>query len=71
MNIRCDRLYSTGEAATVLDVSPDRVRQLARAGSVSFIQTPLGRLFDADAVDAMAHARSSQPRPMGRRGEER
>ena len=71
MNISETRVYSPAQAAGVLGVSTERVRQFARAGRLACTRTPLGRLFDADAVDAMAQARSSQPRPMGRRGEGR
>ena len=62
------RVYTPAQAAGVLGVSAERVRQFARAGRLPCTRTPLGRLFDADAVDAMARARSAQPRPIGRRG---
>lgn len=62
------RVYTPAQAAGVLGVSAERVRQFARAGRLPCTRTPLGRLFDADAVDAMAQARSSQSRPTGHRG---
>ena len=62
------RFYTTAQAAHALRLTPDRVRQLMRAGRIPHTETLLGRLLDADAVDAMALARSSQPRPTGPRG---
>ena len=62
------RVYTPAQAAGVLGVSAERVRQFARAGRLPCTRTPLGRLFDADAVDEMARARTSQPHPSGHRG---
>jgi hypothetical protein len=39
-----------------LDLTPARVRHLMGQGRLPFLSTPLGRLLDADAVDAMALA---------------
>ena len=65
------RLYTPSEAAQRLGVTPERVRQLLRAGRIPHVQTPLGRLIDANALDAIAQARAAQSRPVGRRGETR
>ena len=43
-----------GEASRRLGLSPERVRQLGQAGVLPYEQTPLGRLYDASAVDAYA-----------------
>jgi len=48
-------------------VSTERVRQFARAGRLSCIHTPLGRLFDTDAVDALARERAQRASQTGRR----
>jgi len=44
-------------AARRLSVSSERVRQLVRAGRLTFVSTPLGRLIDPASVDAYAAAR--------------
>jgi excisionase family DNA binding protein len=61
------RVYSPAQAASVLGVSTERVRQLGHAGRLPCTRTPLGRLFDADAVDAMARERAQRAIHMGRR----
>ncbi len=43
---------TTGEVARALNVSVDRVRQLARSGQLTFTETPYGRLFDPVEVEA-------------------
>ena len=40
-----------------LALSPERVRQLAVSGRLPTLQTPLGRLYDANAVEALALSR--------------
>ena len=60
MSLLKTRVYSPAQAAGVLAVSAERVRQLARAGRLPCTRTPLGRLFDADAVDALARERAQQ-----------
>lgn len=62
------RCYSTSEAARRMDVSPDRVRQLLRTGRIPFTPTPLGRLLDADAVDALVAVRVRKPQHGGSHG---
>lgn len=41
---------TTGQVALVLELSGTRVRQLADAGTLQSIMTPLGRLINADSV---------------------
>lgn len=48
---------TTSQAARVLALSSERVRQLARSGRLPFLDTDLGRLFDADAVRTLAAVR--------------
>jgi hypothetical protein len=48
---------STLDVARQLDLSPERVRQLARAGRIPFTPTAIGRLYDPEAVRALAEAR--------------
>jgi excisionase family DNA binding protein len=59
------RVYTPSEAAHRLGLTPARVRQLMAAGRLPHRRTPLGRLLDADAVDALALARSGRCRPQG------
>ncbi|MCU1358017.1 MAG: hypothetical protein JWM89_3435 [Acidimicrobiales bacterium] len=47
---------TASQAARILGLSAERVRQLATAGTLPCVETPLGRLFDADEVDRL-HAR--------------
>ena len=67
MKISDTRVYTPAQAAGVLGLSTERVRQFARAGRLPCVQTPLGRLFDADAVDAMAQERARQSSRLGSR----
>ena len=60
-----DRSYTPSEAARRLGLTPARVRQLMADGRLPHRRTPLGRLLDADAVDAMALARQGGRRPEG------
>jgi hypothetical protein len=41
---------SPAQAARMLDVTPDRVRQLMRSGQLAYQQTPIGRLTTLTAV---------------------
>lgn len=54
-----------GQAASLLGVSPEYVRQLALAGLLTYVETPLGRLYDAESVHQLAesrrNARSGRP----------
>jgi predicted site-specific integrase-resolvase len=52
-------------AADRLGVTPQRVVQLARAGEIENILTPLGRLIDPEAVERLAAERETRRR--GRR----
>lgn len=48
---------TTSEAARLLGVSAERVRQLADAGTLPCKRTALGRLFDPEAVASVAASR--------------
>jgi hypothetical protein len=58
-----ERVYTPSEAARHLGLTPARVRQFMADGRLPHRRTPLGRLLDADAVDAMALARNAGRRP--------
>jgi excisionase family DNA binding protein len=58
-----DRVYTPSEAAQRLRLTTARVRQLMADGRLPHRRTPLGRLLEADAVDAMALARQGGCRP--------
>jgi excisionase family DNA binding protein len=45
------------QAARVLQISAERVRQLVRAGRLRAVTTPLGRLLPRAAVEAEAERR--------------
>ena len=51
---------STSQAARRLEVSSERVRQLARAGCLPAIETPLGRLLPTSGVERLAEERRAQ-----------
>ena len=48
---------TTSQAARILGVSSERVRQLHRAGKLGATETPLGMLFDVQAVGNLLAAR--------------
>lgn len=56
---------SVTQAARVLALSPDRVRQLADAGRLPCRRTPLGRLFDVADVDRLARERATAGQAAG------
>jgi excisionase family DNA binding protein len=60
-----DRVYTPSEAARRLGLTPARVRQFMADGRLPHRRTPLGRLLDADAVDAMVVARSGRRHVLG------
>ena len=51
------RWISPAEAARRLNRTPDRVRQMAREGKLVVKWTPLGRLVDAESVEAVLRSR--------------
>jgi excisionase family DNA binding protein len=58
-----DRRLSRMEAARRLGVSVERVDRLARDGRLPFTMTALGKLYDPDAVQALAAERAQRSRP--------
>lgn len=48
------------ETARALDLTPQRIAQLARAGRLDGISTPLGRLFRAEAIRELARERAQR-----------
>lgn len=55
-----NEMLTTGQAARILGVSENQVRKWARAGVLGFESTPLGRLFDAAAVEALRATRQAK-----------
>ena len=55
-----DMLLTRGQAAALLGLSPERVRQLAAADILPSQRTPLGRLFQLSDVEAYAKTRHQQ-----------
>lgn len=53
-----DTRITTKEAARRLNLSSERVRQLANSGKLPCTRTELGRLFDPDAVTSYGQART-------------
>ncbi len=52
-------LLGTGAAAKALDVSPDRVRQLARDGELAYVAVDGGRrLFQRKVIEDLALRRA-------------
>jgi hypothetical protein len=49
---------SPAQAARVLDLTPNRIRQLCDSGVLKVTRTPLGRLLDAESVNALAAERA-------------
>jgi len=54
---------STSQAARILGLSAERVRQLADSHALACTRTELGRLFDPDEVDRYARARTIADTP--------
>jgi predicted site-specific integrase-resolvase len=48
---------SPHQAGLKLGVTAERIRQLERAGRLSCLRTPLGRLFNSEDVDRLAAER--------------
>jgi DNA-binding transcriptional MerR regulator len=62
------RQLLTGDVARILDVSPDYVRQLERAGVLVAAKTETGvRLFTPDNVQQVARDRAARRNARGRR----
>ena len=55
-----DELLSSVQAGMLLGVGPERMRQLANAGEVPVIHTPLGRLFRMRDVEELMERREAQ-----------
>lgn len=49
----------TATAARILGVSESRIRQMANAGDLRVVSTPLGRLFDRAEIEALAARRQA------------
>jgi hypothetical protein len=51
---------SPAETANRLGVSAQRVAQLRRAGELPALRTPLGHLYERDAVERLADVRAQR-----------
>lgn len=60
MTITLVDMVAPHDVAKALGVSTQWVRVLAREGKLPCVETPLGRLFDAEAVEEMARERREQ-----------
>ena len=63
MSLSENRAYIPSEAAHRLHVTTARTRRRTADGRLPHRRTPLSRLFGADAVDALAFARSTARYP--------
>jgi pyruvate-formate lyase-activating enzyme len=45
---------SLSQVADAFDVTPQHVSRLAREGELPYVPTPLGRLYSAEEVEAIA-----------------
>lgn len=60
MSTKQRKWLSPAAAARELGVTPQRVRQLLAAGRLDYEWTPLGRVVDAGAVEALRLERAQQ-----------
>ena len=60
MTIGQSKWLSPAQAARALHVTPQRIRQLMAEGQLHHEWTPLGRIVDADAVEALRIERSQK-----------
>jgi hypothetical protein len=58
MVVMTEDYMSPAAAAKVLDLTPERVRQFMRAGSLEFTLTPIGRIIPTRAVMDLAEKRA-------------
>lgn len=59
MTTLSDSMLTTGQAARELSVSADWVRKLVKQGTLPAIETPLGRLIPAEAVEQLRKDREA------------
>jgi hypothetical protein len=52
-----DSMLTVSQVARRLELSAERIRQLSREGRLLSLNTPLGRLYDRDHVEAFRQAR--------------
>jgi len=61
LDLATPNLLRPSQVASRLELSVSRIRQLAEAGRLACIETPYGRLFAEDTVDAFAREREQKP----------
>ncbi len=59
LDLASPNLLRPSQVASRLELSVSRIRQLAEAGRLPVVETPYGRLFPQDAVDAYAREREA------------
>jgi hypothetical protein len=55
-----DSWLSPAQAARVIGVTPQRIRQLMRSGELKSSETPLGRILPRDEVERYARERAEK-----------
>ncbi len=58
LDLATPNLLRPSQVASRLELSVSRIRQLAEAGQLPCIDTPYGRLFSEDVVQAFARERA-------------
>lgn len=60
INVMPNESLTVSQAARLLGLSSERVRQLATSGRLASTRTPLGRLFDRDGVERLIAERANK-----------
>lgn len=58
MATQLGEFLSRSQVARRLGISAERINQLARAGRIEFVETPLGRLYSVKVVEALERERA-------------
>ncbi len=56
-----EKLMTRSQVARALDISPERVTQLARRGQLPHLRTDLGRLYDPADIEQLRRDRAATP----------
>lgn len=60
MSVAIENLLSRKQVATRLNLTGERISQLARAGRLDFVWTPVGRLYLRESVERLRAERDAQ-----------
>jgi len=55
-----EKLMTRSQVARALDISPERVTQLARRGQLPHLRTDLGRLYDPADIEQLRRERAAR-----------